>query len=232
MMRAHTPLSIMLASTRDHRMTVLRDDGLYRHLRFAQPGTGIWRFDLVTWPGHLVITGDVEDFHFARLDDMFEFFRKPVGYINETYWAEKLRGPTRSKSFSPDRFKRAVFDYFWSDRENRPGPQAPLWRAICEEVLAEAENGEDAARRALDTFRHHMVSDAVPDGPAEDFKPQRVARPGRYSPYRRGSGADVFEFIDSWEWDLTEFDWHFQVSCHAIVWGISQYDQARTAAAS
>jgi hypothetical protein len=60
--------------TAEHEMTVLRDDGLYRHLRFQRPGTSIYWFDLVTWPGRLVICGDCGDLMFSRLRDMFEFF--------------------------------------------------------------------------------------------------------------------------------------------------------------
>jgi hypothetical protein len=187
-----------------------------------------------------VITGDLEDFHFARIDDMFEFFRKPVGYINEGYWAQKLCGPVRAKTFSPERFQQQVFEYFWEDRHDRPGPQAPLWRAICEEVLSEAENGEDASRSALDTFRYYYPSEPRPEPqpdavrevqapePAKDFVPQRIPRRSPPSPRARRS-ADVFEFSDSWEWDLTDYDWHFRVSCHAIVWGINQYDKHRAA---
>ena len=35
----------------EHELTVRRDDGLYRHLRFQKPGTWIYGFDLITWPG-------------------------------------------------------------------------------------------------------------------------------------------------------------------------------------
>ncbi|WP_147378628.1 hypothetical protein [Mycobacteroides abscessus] len=194
-----TPEKMLEISTRDHQMTVLRDDGLYRHIRFAKPGTGIWRFDLVTWPGHLVITGDLEDFHFARIPDMFEFFRKPVGYVNPHYWAEKLQGPVRSMSFSRDVFKRLVFDHFrdwcrWND-----GPHRPLWRAICNEVLLDeyGEMGDETmAHYALTQFRH-----------------------------------GDFEFTDSWEWELKDYDFHFLVALHAIVWGINRYDAAKAAVA-
>ena len=37
-------------------MDALRDDGLYRHLRFRINGGGFTWFDIVTWPGKLVIT--------------------------------------------------------------------------------------------------------------------------------------------------------------------------------
>ena len=35
----------------------------------------------------------------------------------------------------------------------------------------------------------------------------------------------AWTFDDVWEWDLTTWDWHFLWACHAIVWGIAQYDQ-------
>ncbi len=40
-----------LKDVREHRMTVLHDSGIYRHLRFQKPGTVIGQFDIVTWPG-------------------------------------------------------------------------------------------------------------------------------------------------------------------------------------
>ena len=40
-------------------MSIERDDGLYRHLRFKSSGTNTYYFDLVTWPGYLTVTGDM-----------------------------------------------------------------------------------------------------------------------------------------------------------------------------
>lgn len=193
-----TPEQMLEVSTRNHQMTVLRDDGLYRHIRFAKPGTGIWRFDLVTWPGHLVITGDLEDFHFARIPDMFEFFRNPVGYINPHYWAEKLQGPQRFESFSTDSFKRQVYEDFREWCRDRPGPHRTLWRAIRAEVLDHLDECD------------------------ETLAYQRLSR------FQFGR----FNFGDSWEWNLRDYDWHFLVALHAIVWGINKYDAAKTAVAS
>ena len=79
-----------------HEMKVLLDNGIYRHLRFKQQGSSNMWFDVVTWPGFLAYTGDMGAFVFARLEDMFEFFRgRPVDdkdklYINLGYWGEKL----------------------------------------------------------------------------------------------------------------------------------------------
>ncbi|QTJ65009.1 hypothetical protein HYG77_04940 [Rhodococcus sp. ZPP] len=140
------------AETTEHVMTVLRDDGVYRHLVFARPGTGIWRFDLITWPGNLVITGDLESYHFAREHDMVDFFAAGRG-INPDYWGEKVRGRTKLKRYSPEQFKQQVIAQFMEDRHYLPGPNLPLWQAIRSEVLAYADDGEHEARRALDNFR-------------------------------------------------------------------------------
>lgn len=192
-----TPEGMLEVSTRNHKMTILRDDDLYRHVRFAEPGTSIWHFDLVTWPGHLVISGDIGGYHFARLPDMFEFFRKPVGYINAHYWAEKLCGPTRSMSFSADVFKRLVYDHFRHWCEWNDGPHRPLWSAICDGLLRYSDDyDETAAHMALQDFRY-----------------------------------GEFEFVDSWEWELKGYDFHYLVALHAIVWGINRYDAAKTAVA-
>src|SRR5699024_12293847 len=39
--------------TAQHQLAVLHDEGLYRHLRMAAPGTSMWHWEVVTWPGHL-----------------------------------------------------------------------------------------------------------------------------------------------------------------------------------
>ena len=74
-----------------HNMSVMHESGVYRHLRFRQPDTGNMWFDLVTWPGFLTISGDMGTWTFARLPDMFEFFRDSKLRINCDYWAEKLQ---------------------------------------------------------------------------------------------------------------------------------------------
>ncbi|MFV8173755.1 hypothetical protein [Mycolicibacterium peregrinum] len=197
------PFTMLQVSTRNHQMTVLRDDGLYRHIRFQEPGTSIWYWDLVTWPGHLVITGDLEDFHFARTADMFAFFRSSVGYINPSYWAEKLRGPQRYESHSPAVVKQKVYQEFRWACEWWEGQRAPLWREICDQILTDDVIHDEATTHlALRDFRHI------------------------------GGDGKRFEFADTWEWEFKEYDYHFLLSLHAIVWGINQYDQARKAVAS
>jgi hypothetical protein len=44
--------------TANHQMTVLFENGLYRHLRFDAPDGSGYRFDLVTWPNRLAFQGE------------------------------------------------------------------------------------------------------------------------------------------------------------------------------
>lgn len=98
----------LLANASQHEMRVLHDEGLYRHLRFQCPGTSIWHWDIITWPGSLAIRGDIgEGFIFTRDTDMLRFFDsgQPDGWINTSYWAEKLdRGSRSVREFSNERF--------------------------------------------------------------------------------------------------------------------------------
>jgi len=192
--------------TAEHQLAVLHDDGLYRHLRFQKPGTGIGWFDLITWPGNLAIRGDCGTFTFARLDDMFEFFRG--NRINPGYWAEKTPGGTRScKEYSQEKLNRRVAEELAEAEPERPGITAAWAEKVSGEWPGWPEYDttyEHEARRALDEFRY------LPDGSTE--KP--------------------FEFWSTCEWDLTDWRWEFLWCCYAIQWGIQQYDAARTAATS
>src|SRR5690348_12248442 len=76
-------------NTAEHELTILHGDGLYRHIRMQKPGTGMYHYDLVTWPGYLAISGDLDSYVFSRVRDMFTFFRGRG--INPSYWAEKVQ---------------------------------------------------------------------------------------------------------------------------------------------
>ena len=141
-----------LAEVGDHVMTVLHDDGLYRHIRFAKPGTGIYRFDLVTWPGHLSITGDLESFTFRRVEDMFDFFASGAD-INPGYWGEKVIAGRPIRVFDEDTFARSVTDTFMYRRGDYEGEAANIWRELRREMLDERHIlGEHELRYRLANF--------------------------------------------------------------------------------
>lgn len=180
-----------------HVMTVEVDNGVHRCLHFGRPGSGVYSFRVVTWPGHLYIGGDCDDFAFTRLRDMFEFFRNDHGRVNLSYWSEKLTAAARSSGYerySAARFREAI-EYRIADRleELDEAKQAELRQQVEEEVLSFADDGEHEARKA-----------------ARDF---------------RFNGDEVF--IDFWEANLNDYTPGFVWACHAIVWAIKQYDAAK-----
>jgi hypothetical protein len=147
--------SEFLKDVASHEMTVIREDGVYRHLRFKKPGSTDMHFDLLTWPGSLCYTGDMGTYVFTRLRDMFEFFRtRPEGkeglHINPGYWGEKLQAIERNggfKEFSPDLFRQEIKEYLDSHEATDE-----VREAVEDEVLSHLDDGEDIACRAAYDF--------------------------------------------------------------------------------
>lgn len=132
-----------------HAMTVLHDDGLYRHLRFATPDSGIGWFELITWPGSLSIRGDLDHaIVFSRSKDMFTFFRGKT--INPEYWAEKTADYGRSlQEYSTDIFRQHVTAELQDFADENPA----MAKIAMDEILAAIDAGEadfeDHARELL-----------------------------------------------------------------------------------
>jgi hypothetical protein len=182
-----------------HEMTVLHDDGLYRHLRFKQAdGSSFYWYDVTTWPGALAITGDCGAFVFRRIEDMLTFFESSTERINPSYWAQKLVAPNGTRSvreYSEEIARKRVAEWLsdvreWDDLSD--DDFASLKANVEDQILSREEMGwEDGCHGLLRDFEH-----------------------GRR------------QIIDSWEWDLTEWDWQFLWCCWAIVKGVGQYRQA------
>ena len=91
-----------LNDTKGHKLTVVQDSGLFRHLTVKRPESGVYGYNITTWPGYLCISGDMGCYVFARLDDMFEFFRSDKLEINAGYWGEKLQAVAKTGRRSGD----------------------------------------------------------------------------------------------------------------------------------
>lgn len=166
--------------TAEHVMTVLHDDGPYRHLRFRKPGTAIFGFDVVTWPGHIAISGDMGDTTMARIDDMISFVAKPGSdQISFGYWVEKIvanDGPKREWS---QRLLEAQLRDSWREQccDNDVDPESDLatrwWNDLEDAILnAGCDGDEHEQRAALDRFT-----------------------------------GDV-ELYETWEWDCSDLPFH------------------------
>ena len=188
--------------SKNHELTILHDDGLYRHLRIAEPGTGIYSWNIITWPGHLATSGDVADgYQFARLPDMFEFFRGRD--INPQYWAEKMPHTLReqAQNYSDDVFRQYVLDYAAEWRENMlPAEQASFTAAITRDVLDDIGDDPDYNREIVENFKFESKSHGY-----------------------------TLLFSDTWEWDCRDWDYHFIITCQAVAKGISMYDRSKDA---
>ncbi len=57
--------SRFLFDVREHQMTIELDQGVHRSILFKRPRSSSYHFRLVTWPGHLAISGDCESFTFG-----------------------------------------------------------------------------------------------------------------------------------------------------------------------
>jgi hypothetical protein len=106
-------LARFMKDVRHHQMTIEIDVGEHRCIHFGRTSSSAYFFRLVTWPGGLSISGDMGDFQFARLSDMFKFFRDPdmENRINVSYWYEKMQAQSKNnpaKEFSRDKLKSAL----------------------------------------------------------------------------------------------------------------------------
>lgn len=198
--------------TDKHKMEVLHDDGIYRHVAFRNPDRS-WNywFDLITFPGGLVFQGDGDSFMFRRTEDMFEFFRQSGGgaQINPSYWSEKLVGVGREgqatnyqQELLADYLNETVAEAVKED----PDTLAGLADALQERVIDELIGDESIDRQLVDSFRY-WANDS------DEF-----AYPSK---------QPDFEFHDLFDVTTHDYDWWFLWACNAIVWGIRQYDASK-----
>lgn len=222
------PKEQFLRDVGEHELTVLRDDGVERHLRFRKPGTSCYGFDLITWPGHLLITGDCGSFLFRRLEDMFEFFRcdlkrDPEGLgINPQYWSEKLlatdcngRRGGAATEFSKEKFEASVKRWFDDHFENEIAEDA--------ELANDPDNQEPELIAGRKKVRDEIWSEIE----------SRVLNCSDYETEALDAAMSFehhgFRFQDFYEVDNTDYTFHFIWCAYAIAWGIKRYDEAKTA---
>lgn len=154
--------------TKHHFLTVIHEDGLYRHLRIQAPGTRMWSWDITTWPGYLATSGDIADgFLFTRLDDMINFFSVPTGSreyysdgapsIDVRYWAEKLSGgrATEVKTYQSETFLQQVREHLEEHEELGDEAQAEYERqlALLRRIYHFDGSGEAALQTNLAEYR-------------------------------------------------------------------------------
>lgn len=230
--------------TAEHKLTVLHDDGLYRHLRFSSPKNPFYWFELITTPHVLVFRGDGESFVFSRIEDMFDFFRRSgrgAGasiQIQPDYWAEKLESDRDSVTvYSPERFDMLAAEYLVEVEADYPGVTA-AWTEFTTGVTAEhSTEYKETADWAVSNFEfgEFAIKVTCSCGAAVDLTTPTQAsiwsarhqRDNDSSHELTRERLEPFNFEGAEEWRTHDFGWWFLWACHAIVWGIRQYDAAK-----
>ena len=144
-----------LRCVRLHHMKVLHDDGIYRHLRFASIGAHSWNqwFEIITWPGKLTLSGDMGTWVFARVEDMFQFFRGDELTINPDYWTEKLEAVDRVsrgvRVFNGETFRNALVESL--DGYDLTAEERELIKSDLKSI--EFSNHEHSVRSDIEDFR-------------------------------------------------------------------------------
>ena len=198
----------------EHKMNVIRDDGVYRHIEFKPPQSFRW-FGIITWPGHLTYYGDMGYYTFTRLNDMFQFFRgdDTDNDPSWSYWAEKLRAVDAATArghtgmdgvfkWSPALFRHNV-DQDWKEYLDSytigPDLAQEVWEEISDTVLDKAEDGPEVAVRAAVEYY-----------------------------FKGDDGHFIYPFREFYEYSNREFEYRFLWCCRALRWAVSQYDAAKT----
>lgn len=193
-----------LEDVKSHTMAIQADDpGIgYRRIIFSKYGYSSQRFELVTWPNYLCITGDMGTYVFSRIYDMFKFFRSPELITKPGYWSEKLQADdthSKHKGFSREIFGVRVWDFYYMaidigiDFERAE----KLKKSIQDEVISYS----DEERSAYDAIENWPDNACVP----EEYE-------------------DIFQdFFDGG--GTEDYSYHFIWCLYAIVWGINKYDE-------
>lgn len=222
------PYTHFCKNTENHRLRILHDDGLYRHLRMqsdnekGQP-MAIWYWDIITWPGSLAIRGDVADgYIFTRDPDMLEFFslhpdryRDDAPMIDMHYWAQKLAYEHRSTATVYDRevFLASVRDALSNDSTDPEDlmdtARQHILTSLDEQAFArlpdEEDPGYEAALNALlNPIAEEVLNDARSSSETESKARQWLHEHDRLFPEAAA------------EWDLSDFDPQFKIACWAI----------------
>lgn len=211
---SRTPLTVegFLENVASHTMNVQQDNGIYRHITFSNNGSSCQKFSIVTYPHHLVYSGDMGTYVFSRVNDMFEFFRNDDLRINPYYWSEKVEAAARHggiNTFNSDLVMKSIkqrvdsichdIEEYFDEYEGDEYETVELFEAAFrDEITEHFDNAE------MDEYRYVSVLD--------DFESEVI--------------KDL-EFIDSGEWINSEaYSSRYLWCCHAIVWGIQQYDES------
>lgn len=192
-------LKQFLNDVKNHELTIHKNDGVYRHLTFANPDDCDKYFNITTFPNYLVITGDMGALVFSRLHDMFNFFRSDDLKINPYYWAEKIQSTSwdaRIESYSEfdlEQAKKNAQEYLNTYLEDNDDLSEEDRTLLLEDFELEILRSED----------EYEIVEAISNFNFKDFE------------------FDEFRMDD-----CSVYTYSYIWLCYAIAWGIKKFDEA------
>jgi len=186
-----------LKDTAKHSMVIEKDDGVFRHIVFSNNGSSVYKFRLTTFPGYLVVSGDMGEWIFSRIYDMFNFFgdSKEKLSINPSYWSEKLDASKDGYS----EFSERMFSY----TVNRD----------VKEYINENDVDDDKMKEIKEELEF-MIGDA------NEYNCYEKMHEFDYN-------LDLSIFQYSFEYSFKEYTHHYLWACFAVVWGINKYNESK-----
>ena len=204
----------------NHGMGILLDEDQHRNISFKSPEDSfVAAFNLITWPGHLCISGDYGSFVFQARTDMFGFFNQD--YINPDYWSEKLVAKDvvkGHKEYSFEVLKENIESYIESHWEFTSHEQEARVRAKIEKhiySLPEVQEIKRDAYIAVDNFTYKLSDE--PNWNASVFSTTR--------------DVSLFQFDSFYEYDSDVYTYRYLWCLNAIVWGVKKYFKFKNRAA-
>lgn len=199
--------------TKNHKMKVLHNDGIYRHLRFMDPKNSAYWFEVHTGPNFLLFRGDGDSYVFSNGDrDMFRSFRHSIykdGSLHPDpgYWTQKLSSSEQAEKWDQDVFQEDLEQYITDMVEQEIVPKEHEQRLRDEveaDLMYEDLHSADLAIKALTEFSFYFEES------------------NRYDSEKKPD----FEFDECWEWisTCTEYDWWYLWALHGICWAIKTLD--------
>lgn len=181
---------------KDHVVTVLHADGMYRHWRCAKPGCWNMAFNIVTWPGSLCFTGDMGEFLFQRTEDMVAFMRSAC--MSYSYAAEKcVASKGKLKEFREE-----------------------IFREVLKERIRDGVQRGEGGKFAKSTYTVYLAGGRKEEKSVKDAVDEILRE---YANYGTPSDAEKAMY-ESGLWDGTDlpsckdYTFHFLWCLHAIHW--------------
>lgn len=188
-----------LKNIKNHDLVILKDEGLYRHIKLSADNTTNQYFEIVTFPGYLIYVGDMGSYTFARQPDMFNFFRadpkqKLVPSPNYSYWSEKcIAEDTRAgiRKFDIESFRGCVIE------------DTLEWFGV--------NAKEELSKEVLEEISPLLT-------PEDEWEAIAAIRDFR---------SDLIRFDAFYEHTLSRETVRYQWCCCAIQWAIRKYDEEK-----